>query len=219
MAVRAWVNRWRRRCWRLLFFRMLFGERSGGALLAGTRISPSTCIEHEDRLQLADDVFIGHFNFIEASAGVRIGRGTQITNFVSIVSHSTHRAVRVAAGLSGAALEAAVIRLPIDIGERCFIGPHSTIEAGSTLGHGTLVAAHSRVRGQFPDFAVLAGSPAQVVGDTRAGDARWLADQPELAAHYARWRAALLAAAHADAAAPVFTRTGGPEAAPVRQTP
>jgi len=91
-AVRAWVNRWRRRCWHLLFFRMLFGERSGGALLPGTRISPSTCIEHEDRLQLADDVFIGHFNFIEASAGVRIGRGTQITNFVSIVSHSTHRA-------------------------------------------------------------------------------------------------------------------------------
>ncbi|MGD9550613.1 MAG: acyltransferase [Burkholderiaceae bacterium] len=197
-AVRAWLNRWRRRCWRWVFFRMLFGERSGGALLADTRISPATCIEHEDRLQLADDVFIGHFNFIEASAGVRIGRGTQITNFVSIVSHSTHRAARVAAGLSGAALEAAVIRLPIEIGERCFIGPHSTIEAGSVLGHGTLVAAHSRVRGQFPDFAVLAGSPAQVVGDTRAGDARWLTDHPELAAHYARWRAALAGQPQAD---------------------
>ena len=58
---------------------------------------PSTCIEHEGELVLADDVFIGHFNFIEASGGVRIGRGTQVTNFVSIVSHSTHRAVRVAA--------------------------------------------------------------------------------------------------------------------------
>ena len=173
-ALRAWVNRWRRRAWGVLFFRVLFGERSGGQLLAGTRISSSTCIEHEDQLTLADDVFIGHFNFIEASAGVTIGRGTQVTNFVSIVSHSTHRAVRVAAGLSGAALEDAVIRAPIAIGERCFIGPHSTIEAGSTLGHGTLVAAHSRVRGQFPDFAVLAGSPARVVGDVREGDERWL---------------------------------------------
>ncbi|MDO5623957.1 MAG: acyltransferase [Pseudomonadota bacterium] len=173
-ALRAWANRLRRRVWRLLFFRMLFGERSAGRALAGTRISPSAVIEHEEHLQLADDVFIGHFNFIEASAGVRIGRGTQVTNFVSIVSHSTHRAVRVAAQLSGAELDAAVIRAPIAIGERCFIGPHSTIEAGSTLGHGTLVAAHSRVRGQFADFAVLAGSPAQVVGDVREADEQWL---------------------------------------------
>ena len=188
-ALRAWVNRWRRRAWRVLFFRVLFGERSGGQLLAGTRISPSTCIEHEDQLTLADDVFIGHFNFIEASAGVTIGRGTQVTNFVSIVSHSTHRAVRVAAALSGAELEAAVIRAPIAMGERCFIGPHSTIEAGTTLGHGTLVAAHSRVRGVFPDFAVLSGSPARQVGDTRKLDAPWLAEHPELRADYERWLA------------------------------
>ena len=186
-ALRALVNRWRRRLWRVLFFRMLFGERSGARALPLTRISPSTCIEHESRLVLADAVFIGHFNYIEASAGVRIGRGTQVTNFVSVVSHSTHRAVRVAAALSGAALEAAVIRAPIGIGDRCFIGPHSTIEAGSTLGHGTLVAAHSRVRGVFPDFAVLAGSPARQVGDTRKLDAPWLAEHPELRADYERW--------------------------------
>jgi acetyltransferase-like isoleucine patch superfamily enzyme len=192
VRLRAAANRWRRRLWRLLFFRMLFGEvGAGGALLAGTRIAPSTCIEHPEGLALADDVFIGHFNFLEASAGLTIGRGTQVTNFVSIVTHSTHRAVRVAAALSGAELQAAVLRAPISVGERCFIGPHSTIEAGSVLGHGTLVAAHSRVRGRFPDFAVLAGSPARVVGDTRAADERWLAEHPALAADYRRWRKGL----------------------------
>ena len=95
-ALRAALNRLRRRLWRLLFFRTLFGEASAGALRPATRLSPTVCIEHEDALALADDVFIGHFCFIEASAGVRIGRGTQVTNFVSMVSHSTHRAVRVA---------------------------------------------------------------------------------------------------------------------------
>ena len=189
VGLRTFANRWRRRLWHAVFFRILFGERSAGVDLPGTRISPSTVIEHEDRLHLADDVFIGHFNYIEASAGVRIGRGTQVTNFVSIVSHSTHRAVRVAAGLSGAALEDAVIRAPIAIGERCFVGPHSTIEAGTVLGHGTLVAAHSRVRGVFPDFAVLSGSPARQVGDTRQLDAPWLAEHPELRADYERWLA------------------------------
>lgn len=174
---------------------MLFGERGQGQVLPGTRISPSTCIEHEQSLELGDDVFIGHFNFIEASAGVRIGRGTQITNYVSIVTHSTHRSVRVAAQLSGQEMaegECAVIRAPITVGERCFIGPHTTIEAGTTLGHGTLVAAHSRVRGSFPDFAVLAGSPAQWVGDTREADADWLAEHPSLQAAYNHWQAMLL---------------------------
>ena len=187
---RAWVNRVRRRWWRAVFFRVLFGERSAGRLLPGTRISPSTCIEHEGALVLGDHVFIGHFNFIEASAGVRIGAGTQVTNFVSIVSHSTHRAVRVAAQLSGATEpgDAAVIRAPIEVGERCFIGPHSTIEAGTVLGHGTLVASHSRVRGSYPDFAVLAGQPAQIVGDVRDGDERWLAAHPELRVPYQQWQ-------------------------------
>jgi acetyltransferase-like isoleucine patch superfamily enzyme len=190
-ALRAAINRFRRALWRLVFFRTLSGEASGGELRPATRLSPTVCIEHEQGLTLADDVFIGHFCFIEASAGVQVGAGTQITNFVSIVSHSTHRAVRVAAGLSGTTLECAVIRAPVVIGQRCFIGPHSTLEAGTTLGHGTLVAAHSRVRGQFPDFAVLAGSPAQVVGDTRETDERWLNAHPELMADYQRWRQGL----------------------------
>ena len=37
------------------------------------------------------------------------------------------------------------------------------------------------------DFAVLAGNPAQVVGDTREKDEAWLAEHPELRAHYDAW--------------------------------
>ena len=155
MHLRAVINRLRRRLRHAVFFRMLFGEMQRGQPLPGTRISPSTCIEHEDRLTLGDDVFIGHFNFIEASSGVCIGSSTQVTNFISIVSHSTHRSVRVAARLSGAPAPAADgsqpsdIRAPIEIGPYCFIGPHSVIEAGAVLGKGCLVTAGSRVRGAW----------------------------------------------------------------------
>jgi acetyltransferase-like isoleucine patch superfamily enzyme len=193
MRLRAVINRLRRRLWHAVFFRMLFGEMQRGQPLPGTRISPSTCIEHEDRLTLGDDVFIGHFNFIEASSGVCIGSSTQVTNFISIVSHSTHRSVRVAARLSGAPAPAADgsqpsdIRAPIEIGPYCFIGPHSVIEAGAVLGKGCLVTAGSRVRGTFGDFAVLSGNPAQVVGDTRTQDARWLAVHPDYLPAYERW--------------------------------
>ena len=193
MHLRAVINRLRRRLWHAVFFRMLFGEMQRGQPLPGTRISPSTCIEHEDRLTLGDDVFIGHFNFIEASSGVCIGSSTQVTNFISIVSHSTHRSVRVAARLSGVPAAApdgsqpSDIRAPIAIGTHCFIGPHSLIEAGTVLGKGCLVTAGSRVRGQFGDFAVLAGNPARVVGDTRQQDAAWLQQHPDYRAAYERW--------------------------------
>ena len=193
IALRARLNRWRRGIARVLLFRMLFGESSQGRRLAHTRISAASCIEHEDRLMLGDDVFIGHFNFIEASSGVCIGSSTQVTNFISIVSHSTHRSVRVAARLSGAPAPAADgsqpsdIRAPIEIGPYCFIGPHSVIEAGAVLGKGCLVTAGSRVRGTFGDFAVLSGNPAQVVGDTRTQDARWLAVHPDYLPAYERW--------------------------------
>ena len=202
-SFRPWLNRTRRQLWRALFGRMLFGERSLGVLRPATRLSPTVLIEHEDRLQLADDVFVGHFVFIEASAGVRVDTGVQITNFVSIVSHATARSVRVAKALSGVPLQAAVpdvglpgdTRASIAIGAHSFIGPHSTIEAGAQLGRCSLVASHSRVRGVQPDFAILAGSPAQVVGDVRQGDAAWLArlaaehglDEAALADAYARW--------------------------------
>lgn len=185
MNMRALLNRWRRGVVRWLLFRTVFGECSGGrsgrCFLPGTRISPSVCIEGEENLVLGDDVFIGHFCFIEAGAGVQIGAGTHVTNYVSIVTHSTHRSVRTGRGTAD-------VRAPIAIGERCFIGPHSTIEAGTTLGRGCVVASHSRVRGAFADFSMLAGSPARVVGDVRAGDARWLAAQPaEVRAAYEAW--------------------------------
>ncbi|MDR0479013.1 MAG: acyltransferase [Burkholderiaceae bacterium] len=195
-ALRARINGWRRRLWQPVFFRMLFGEAGqGGQLLPLTRLSPTVCIEHPEGLHLADDVFMGHFNFIEASGGVRIERGVQITNFVSIVSHSTHRSVRVAAALSGqpALLEGAEragdVRAPIEVGAYGFIGPHSTIEAGARLGRACLVQAYSRVRGAFPDFSVIGGQPARVLGDVREADRRWLDAHTEWLPAYEDWAA------------------------------
>jgi len=183
--MRAAFNRLRRWCWRQLFFRMRFGERGA----PHSRIAPSTCIEHEDRLQLADHVFIGQFNFLEASGGISIGEGVQITNFCSLVTHSSQQAQRLLGrayvGWTGA--KPGMKRAPIAIGPYCYIGPHSLIEAGSRLGKGVLVCAYSQVRGEVPDFAIVAGQPAVVVGDVRERDARFLEQHPECRPHYERW--------------------------------
>ena len=194
MLPRAWLNRWRRALARALLFRIVFGERArDGRRLPLTRISPSTCIEHEEGLVLADEVFIGHFNLIEARGGVRIDTGVQITNFVSIVTHSSHRSLRLMGhdyGSVPAERRPGFIAGPVHIGAFSFVGPHCVIEANTRLGKGCLVRSHSRVRGEFPDFAVIAGNPAVVVGDSRHADAALLAAHPEWRDRYEAWAGA-----------------------------
>jgi acetyltransferase-like isoleucine patch superfamily enzyme len=157
VQLRSWLNRARRALARALLFRIVFGERAGdGTPLALTRISPSTCIEHPEQLQLADNVFIGHHNYIEARLGVRIDAGVQITNFVSIVTHSSHRSLRLMGDAYGSVppeQRPGFIAGPVHIGAYSFIGPHCVIEAGTRIGKGCLVEAHSRVAGCAPAMA------------------------------------------------------------------
>ena len=49
------------------------------------------------------------------------------------------------------------------IGENCFIGMGAAIMAGTILGKQCVVGANSVVRGNFPDYCVIVGSPAKIV--------------------------------------------------------
>lgn len=170
--------------------RMRYGVRSGdGAWRAHSRIGSATAIESPGRLRLGDHVFIGHFNYIDASGGLRIDDGVQITNHVSVLTHSTHRALRLEReAFWGHAQPAGALRQPTTIGAWTFIGPHCTVAPGARIGRGVLVRAHSYVAGVVPDFAVVEGRPAQVVGDVRDGDRAWLdAHAPERRAAYEAW--------------------------------
>ncbi|XHS80282.1 acyltransferase [Burkholderiaceae bacterium UC74_6] len=180
--MRALINRLRRRIARAFLYRMVFGETGA----PNTRIAPSTCIEGEAGLKLADHVFIGQFNFIDATAGLEIEEGVQITNFVSIVTHSSHRSIRLLGRRYADWLGTppGYVKAPIHIGAFSFIGPHSLIEAGSRIGRGVVVCAYSQVRGEVPDYAIVAGQPARAIGDVRERDVALLAQHPELVAHY-----------------------------------
>jgi acetyltransferase-like isoleucine patch superfamily enzyme len=193
MTMRTAFNRLRRRWLRRWLWQPVFGEESNGRLLPRTRISGASVIEHEDKLVLGDNVFIGAFNFIEASAGITIGEGVQITSHSAIVTHSSHRSQR----LLGPAFATwpvppggqrpGWIAGPVHIGAYSFIGPHCLIEANTHIGRGTLVCAGSFVRGRYPDFAILEGRPARVVGDSRRADERALVRFPELQVLYDAW--------------------------------
>ena len=170
--------------------RMRYGMSSGdGVWRPHSRISSHSTIETPERLRLGDHVFIGHFNFIDASGGLSLGEGVQITNHVSVLTHSTHRALRIERdAFWGHPQPAGVQHAATSIGEWSFVGPHCTIAPGARIGRGVLVRAYSYVSGEVPDFAIVHGQPARVVGDVRDGDRAWLASMPvALRERYESW--------------------------------
>lgn len=49
------------------------------------------------------------------------------------------------------------------IGENCFIGYGAVIQAGTVLGKQCIVGSNSVVKGEFPDYCVIAGVPARII--------------------------------------------------------
>lgn len=55
----------------------------------------------------------------------------------------------------------------IFVGRNSFIGRGSIILPGANIGEGVIIGAGSVIRGNIPDFSIVIGNPAQVIGDTR----------------------------------------------------
>lgn len=167
---------------------MVWGfERFDGLYLKKTRISNTTYLGNKESLVIEDNVFIGHYNFIDASNIIKIKEGCQITNFVSILTHSSHISIRLYgkeytnfSNLKG------YLKGDVYIGEYSFIGPHSLIMPNTKIGKGCIVTAYSNVKGQFSDFSIISGNPAKVVGDTRKLDESYLNEYPDLQKFYDR---------------------------------
>ena len=92
--------------------------------------------------------------------GVFVGHGVMFTNDLH------PRAVNVDGSLQ---TEADWTVVPTLVKRRASIGSNATIVAGVTIGEGAMVGAGAVVTRDVPDYAIVAGVPARVVG--RAKDA------------------------------------------------
>lgn len=173
-----------------LFYKpiMLSYYKQAGLTLKNVRISNTTFINAKEKLVLGNHVFIGHYNFIEASNGITIEEGCQVTNFVSITTHSSHISIRLYGDeYSNFQDLKGYIKGPVTIGKYSYIGPHSVIMPNTKIGKGSIIAAYSYVKGDFPDFSIIAGNPAKVVGSTKQLDESYLNKYPELRTFYNKW--------------------------------
>jgi len=153
----------------------------------GIRISNHTHISYPENFTVGEQVSIGHFNYIDCYKKVTFGRNVYLANYISILTHSSHNSVRLhgihymedAADLKG--LQSG----EVEIGDFCLIGPHTTIMPGTKIGKGCLITAYSFVKpGKYPDFSILKGNPAKIVGNTREIDEILLEKYPEIRHKY-----------------------------------
>ncbi|GCB34724.1 acyltransferase [Bacteroides faecalis] len=158
---------------------MVYGYKSkyNGRYFKEVRISSSAIIENVEKLILSDNVWIGHYVWIESSGWVEIGEGSQISNGSMILSHSSHNAIRLN-GFAYMKLDIAdrvgYIHKKITIGEYVFVGVGAIIMPGVTIGKGAIVGAGAVVTKDVPQYGIVVGCPAKLVGSTKDIDEKYM---------------------------------------------
>lgn len=172
--------------------KMLWGYlNSDGTWLKKTRVSSSSVISHKSRVDIGDNVYIGHYCILDGIGGLKIGVGSQISARTAIYTHSSHISIRLYGHHYTEVDEndkKAFCIEPVTIGDFVYIGTNATILQGVTIGHGALIAAGTVVKEDVANYQIMAGSPARVVGSTKEMDEAYLVD-PCIKQWYDEWQA------------------------------
>lgn len=125
------------------------------------RIFPGVRMEAigSGKIQVGNNTAIEQNVHITSWGGVlRIGNDVTIlgNTFVTNLDHEYK-------DITKSILEQGVIGKDTTIGDGCFIGYGAAIQAGTILGKHCIVGAGAVVRGTYPDYCVIVGSPARVV--------------------------------------------------------
>jgi acetyltransferase-like isoleucine patch superfamily enzyme len=137
----------------------LYGCTVGDESRVGTFVEIQKNATIGARCKISSHTFICEGVTIEDE--VFVGHGVMFTNDIS--PRATNKD-----GLTQSEADWTVV--PTMVRKRASIGSNATILAGVTIGTGALIGAAAVVTRDVPDFAVVAGVPAKVIGDVRDKD-------------------------------------------------
>ncbi len=178
---RAWTWWYLVRYWRFFWWRLrnrdvvtegfvflgrrveLSARRGYGRLVVGrwVHLGDGNAIRcHEGNLRIGDKVVFGRSNTINCYLDVEIGGTTIVADWVYVcdfdhVYDDIHVPIK----------DQGIVKSPVRIGPDCWVGTKVTVLRGSTIGPGSVLAAHTVVRGDVPPMSVVAGVPGRVVKD------------------------------------------------------
>lgn len=106
---------------------------------------------------VGENTWIGPYTAIDGNGNVKIGKYCSISSHVNIVSHDS-----VKYALTGG--KHPYEYAPIEIGDYCFIGTGAVLTKGIRIGNHCLIGAGAVVTKDIPDFSIVYGVPAKIVG-------------------------------------------------------
>lgn len=127
----------------------------------GARIG--TFVEIQKGASIGSNVKISSHTFIcegvQIDDGVFIGHGVMFTN--DLYPHAV-----TASGALQTDSDWQLLRTHVKA--RASIGSNATILCGISIGEGALIGAGAVITRNVPDYAIVAGVPAKIIGDTRS---------------------------------------------------
>ena len=114
------------------------------------------------RLEIGEGTFVGEFaNIRTAGAPITIGAHCLLGQNVTIVgsNHGTRAGAPI--------VDQPWVGTGVEIGDDVWIASNTIVVAGARIASGAVIAANSVVRGDVPENAIMAGSPARKVGERR----------------------------------------------------
>lgn len=125
---------------------------------------------HHGKIVIGNNTKVGNGSQILCVDSVTIGDYTAVAQYVKIVDNNNHplnpefrQYMRTTPHGSDARSMIHSDHKPVVIGKNCWIGEHSRIQKGVTIGDNSIIAACSVVTKDVPANCIAAGNPAKVV--------------------------------------------------------
>lgn len=138
-------------------FRKVFYQLAGVSLGKGSTLHMWANFFDPSGISIGSDTIIGDHSFLDGRASIKIGNHTDIASSVMIYN-SEH-------DLDNEAFSAKLE--PVTIGDYVFVGPRAIILPGVNIGKGAVVGAGAVVTKDVPDFSIVGGVPAKVIGERK----------------------------------------------------
>jgi acetyltransferase-like isoleucine patch superfamily enzyme len=118
---------------------------------------------HEGTLRIGDKTVLGRDNTLNCYLDLELGPRCIIADWVYMCDFD-HRFDDVHVPVK----DQGIVKSPVRIGADVWVGTKASVLRGAQVGEGSVLAAHTVVRGTVPPYSVVAGVPGRVVRDRRA---------------------------------------------------